>query len=97
MNPTPSVVLYPHLYSTVNQNQIHLHLHGDKAAESLQCTGEELAATIVANSNNLTISSGTRSSIEIGIVHNNQGGLMSEDDRFTHNDRQGDPSVWRPY
>ena len=72
-------------------------MHGDKAAESLQCTGEELAATIVANSNNLTISSGTRSSIEIGIVHNNQGGLMSEDDRFTHNDRQGDPSVWRPY
>lgn len=27
-NPTPTMVLYPQLYSTVNQNQIHLHLHG---------------------------------------------------------------------
>lgn len=97
LNPTPSVVLYPHLYSTVNQNQIHLHLHGEKAAESLQCSGEELAATIVANSNNLTISSGTRSSIEIGIVHNSQGGMMNEEERYTHADRQGDQSVWRPY
>ncbi|KAJ9577934.1 hypothetical protein L9F63_025205, partial [Diploptera punctata] len=25
--PPPTMVLYPHLYSTVNQNQIHLHLH----------------------------------------------------------------------
>ncbi|KAK6630449.1 hypothetical protein RUM43_014794 [Polyplax serrata] len=97
LNPTPSVVLYPHLYSTVNQNQIHLHLHGEKAAESLQCSGEELAATIVANTNNVTISSGTRNSIEIGIVHNNQGSLLSEEDRYTHSDRQGDQSVWRPY
>ncbi|XP_051156054.1 runt-related transcription factor 1-like isoform X2 [Leptopilina boulardi] len=28
INSTP-MVLYPQLYSTVNQNQIHLHLHGD--------------------------------------------------------------------
>ncbi|XP_063242967.1 protein lozenge-like isoform X2 [Bacillus rossius redtenbacheri] len=27
----PPMVLYPHLYSTVNQNSIHLHLHSDKA------------------------------------------------------------------
>lgn len=27
-NPNPTMVLYPQLYSTVNQNQIHLHLHG---------------------------------------------------------------------
>ncbi|KAL0275111.1 UNVERIFIED_CONTAM: hypothetical protein PYX00_003073 [Menopon gallinae] len=98
LNPPPSVVLYPHLYSTVNQNQIHLHLHGEKTADSAQYGGEDLATTIVANSNNFTISSGTRSSIEIGIVHNNQSGLLHEEDRYTHNDRHGgDPSVWRPY
>ena len=28
-NGTPTMVLYPHLYSTVNQNSIHLHLHSN--------------------------------------------------------------------
>jgi len=97
LNPTPSVVFYPHLYSTVNQNQIHLHLHGEKAAESLQYGGEELA-NIVANSSNLTISSGGRSNIEIGIVHNPSGSMTDESlDRFPNPLSERQTDVWRPY
>uniref|UniRef100_A0A1B0C6D4 Runt domain-containing protein n=1 Tax=Glossina palpalis gambiensis TaxID=67801 RepID=A0A1B0C6D4_9MUSC len=54
----PTMVLYPQLYSTFNQNEIHLHLHGaDKIEQYL------------GGDNALTISSlaGNRSSIEIGI------------------------------
>ena len=36
-NPTapPTMVFYPHLYSTVNQNQIHLHLHSNSSPSDL--------------------------------------------------------------
>lgn len=33
---TPTMVLYPQLYSTVNQNQIHLHLHATASADKLE-------------------------------------------------------------
>lgn len=33
---TPTMVLYPQLYSTVNQNQIHLHLHATTNSEKLE-------------------------------------------------------------
>ncbi|XP_034656247.1 protein lozenge [Drosophila subobscura] len=58
--PPPPVVLYPQLYSTVNQNQIHLHLHSSEKLE--QYLGS-------ASDQQLTISSltGSRSSIEIGL------------------------------
>nr|XP_036676674.1 protein lozenge isoform X1 [Drosophila suzukii] len=59
--PPPPVVLCPQLYSTVNQNQIHLHLHSSEKLEQYlgTATGAE----------HLTIGSltgGSRSSIEIG-------------------------------
>lgn len=59
--PPPPVVLYPQLYSTVNQNQIHLHLH---SSEKL----EQYLGTAAGGGEQLTISSLTgssRSSIEI--------------------------------
>ncbi|XP_023724417.1 runt-related transcription factor 1-like isoform X2 [Cryptotermes secundus] len=31
----PTMVFYPHLYSTVNQNQIHLHLHSNSSPNDL--------------------------------------------------------------
>ncbi|XP_060851116.1 protein lozenge-like isoform X2 [Rhopalosiphum padi] len=34
--PPTTMVLYPHLYSTVNQNQIHLHLHAPSSAAEHQ-------------------------------------------------------------
>lgn len=53
ISPTP-MVLYPQLYSTVNQNQIHLHLHGDLSEDQ-----------VTIASGNLTIS-GNR--LEIGVM-----------------------------
>ncbi|KAK0081886.1 hypothetical protein PV325_011413 [Microctonus aethiopoides] len=53
ISPTP-MVLYPQLYSTVNQNQIHLHLHGDLTDDQ-----------VTIASGNLTISSNR---LEIGVM-----------------------------
>ncbi|XP_076680914.1 uncharacterized protein LOC143375561 isoform X2 [Andrena cerasifolii] len=53
ISPAP-MVLYPQLYSTVNQNQIHLHLHGDLTDEQVTIAGS-----------NLTISSNR---LEIGVL-----------------------------
>ncbi|XP_047349534.1 protein lozenge isoform X2 [Vespa velutina] len=53
ISPAP-MVLYPQLYSTVNQNQIHLHLHGDLSDEQVTIAG-----------GNLTISSNR---LEIGVL-----------------------------
>lgn len=55
---TPTMVLCPQLFSTYNQNEIHLHLHGTDKIE--QCLGAENALTISSVS-------GNRPSIEIGI------------------------------
>ncbi|XP_030379275.1 protein lozenge [Scaptodrosophila lebanonensis] len=57
--PPPPVVLYPQLYSTVNQNQIHLHLHSSEKLEQYLGSADQ----------QLTISSlaGSRSGIEIGL------------------------------
>lgn len=53
ISSTP-MVLYPQLYSTVNQNQIHLHLHGDLSDDQ-----------VTIASGNLTISSNR---LEIGVM-----------------------------
>ncbi|XP_055844943.1 protein lozenge [Episyrphus balteatus] len=108
----PTMVLYPQLYSTVNQNQIHLHLHGTDKLE--QYLGPE---------NSLTISSigGSRSGIEIGIgtsdhesaMMSNEGGTETQQqhpqhvqvqqetevpqDHRTDEDVVDPGSVWRPY
>ncbi|XP_065364861.1 protein lozenge [Calliphora vicina] len=79
-----TMVLYPQLISTYNQNEIHLHLHGTDKIE--QYLGGE---------NALTISSlpGNRSSIEIGIgtsdhedhmQNANTAGVMNSNDPHTH-------------
>lgn len=88
--PTPAaMVLYPQLYHQVNQNQIHLHLHGT-AADKLDYINHD------------SISLTSTRSIEIGLippptpveVHSTQGQI--EDSDRTH--AQADPSsVWRPY
>ncbi|KAF7995650.1 hypothetical protein HCN44_006757 [Aphidius gifuensis] len=38
----PPVVFYPQLYNTVNQNQIHLHVHGDLSDEQVTIAGGNL-------------------------------------------------------
>ncbi|XP_039287908.1 runt-related transcription factor 1-like isoform X2 [Nilaparvata lugens] len=89
----PPMVLYPSLYSTVNQNQIHLHLHSNDLKPSDPYTDD---VTAIVASNNVTISSaGGSRQIEIGIRHNQ----LTDDQLISrYNERQhGDPSVWRPY
>lgn len=41
------MVLYPQLYSTVNQNQIHLHLHGDLSDEQVTIAGGNLTISSI--------------------------------------------------
>ncbi|XP_055682609.1 protein lozenge [Lutzomyia longipalpis] len=97
----PAMLLYPQLYSTVNQNQIHLHLHG----------GTDKIEQYLNPENSLTISSlgASRGCIEIEIEPPGVTGptLMSTDDQEDPNEdstqhtrdvQGGDPnSVWRPY
>lgn len=93
----PAMLIYPQVYSTVNQNQIHLHLHGtDKIEQYL-------------HSDSLTISAARNPSIEIdgNETTENPNGIMETDDTERHRHHQtnnrdeqevGDPSsVWRPY
>lgn len=92
------MVLYPHLYSTVNQNQIHLHLHHSDLNKPVEQYADDVAT--VVGSSNLTITGGSRS-IEIGIVpSSNQTAVEEQNDIVItrYNDRQSnDLSVWRPY
>ncbi|KAL1122024.1 hypothetical protein AAG570_003430 [Ranatra chinensis] len=94
---TPPMVLYPSVYSTVNQNQIHLHVHNVSSSEykpsDLYAADD---VTAIVGSNNVTISSGGNrgGGIEIGIV---QDQTPQQDQMHRYDQRHADPSVWRPY
>lgn len=94
----PTMVLYPQLYSTVNQNQIHLHLHGTDKWDQYLSSHESAAA--------LTISPTSRGAIEIGLIppnsavlHETGGESLQEIDQRNQDNScvTTDPSVWRPY
>lgn len=98
------MVLYPQVYSTVNQNQIHLHLHSDKIEPYLNTAA-----------NGLTIGSGRTGGIEIGIGTTDNVIMESDDtdqqqqqqhsqpqqqeqtDLNQTNSREDEQEVWRPY
>lgn len=98
----PAMLIYPQVYSTVNQNQIHLHLHGTDKIEQYLNTNE----------NGLSLSAGRNVSADIGLSGptENQNVIMENDEGDGHHHRSehetnnrtdeevGDPSsVWRPY
>jgi hypothetical protein len=106
-----TMVLCPQLYSTVNQNQIHLHLHGsDKLVEQYLGSSTAPSSTLPTDNNAFSLSS---------VVGGNQraiGGLevpslsTPSDDLNKHHQQQQqhhqpvdpsgevvDQSVWRPY
>lgn len=100
-----TMVLYPQLYSTVNQNQIHLHLHGsDKLVE--QYLGGSGASIQAENSFsvNPVASMGSHRSSGLEISEN---AMIAQDDENNIKQHQeqsvvvdpdsGDQSVWRPY
>lgn len=79
----PTMLIYPQVYSTVNQNQIHLHLHGTEKIEQYLNSSE----------NGLTISSARNSSISSGIdigiaTGDNSNVIMDVDDADHHHQHQ---------
>ncbi|XP_063704171.1 protein lozenge-like [Culicoides brevitarsis] len=94
MPPAPLVV-YPQVHSIVNQNQIHLHLHGTDKLDQFLGGGSENALMIGATR--------TSTSSEVGIGDNqNQLGLMPETEgsdvcETGQENREGDNLMERPY
>lgn len=76
----PTMLIYPQVYSTVNQNQIHLHLHGTDKIEQYLNSSES----------GLTISSARNASgIDIGIgTGDNSNVIMEADDAEHHHHQQ---------
>lgn len=92
-----TMVLYPQLYSTVNQNQIHLHLHGsEKLVE--QYLGSAVSTTMQPDNNTFPLSQNSRaigSGLELP--------MLTQAEELKHQEQQsvdqdvGDPNVWRPH
>lgn len=88
---TPTMVLYPQLYSTVNQNQIHLHLHATATPDKIeQYLGSAASAVEHSNATSSTLALmppgvGTAAErVEIGIGttdSNNDGGAYDRSER----------------
>lgn len=103
MPPVPApLVVYPQVHSIVNQNQIHLHLHGATTDKLDQFLGAE--NTLMLGGGGLASSAGltrTSSSIEVGLATDNQLGLMQETEGSdvceTQESREGDSLMERPY
>ncbi|CAO1303028.1 unnamed protein product [Diamesa serratosioi] len=91
-----TMLLYPQLYSTVNQNQIHLHLHGtDKMVEQYLGGG---GAGSTENNNSFSLSNSQRNpavEIEIGST----AATYQADDSMKnhHQPTEQEIGVWRPY
>lgn len=78
---TPTMVLYPQLYSTVNQNQIHLHLHATASTDKIEQYLGTSTSTLVEHSSSApsvsslpAITASERVEIGIGTSDNNNLG-----------------------
>lgn len=101
--PVPAqttMVLYPQLYSTVNQNQIHLHLHGsDKLVE--QYLGN--ATTPMQSNDSFPLaSSGVISNSSQRAISGLELPILSNPDDIKNQEQTvdqdvNDQNVWRPY
>ncbi|KAL3273440.1 hypothetical protein HHI36_014884 [Cryptolaemus montrouzieri] len=83
----PVVAIYPHLYSTVNQNQIHVHLHGSSENLDKFFTSTE------------ALSGTTPRTLEMPPVAATEVVAPITDPLLeTEREQPNDPSnVWRPY
>ena len=93
-----TMLLYPQLYSTVNQNQIHLHLHGtDKMVE------QYLGGGVAGNAENINSFSLTNSqrnpAVEIEIGSSTPTATYQPEDGMKnhHQSTEQEIGVWRPY
>ena len=99
-----TMVLYPQLYSTVNQNQIHLHLHGsDKLVEQyLGGSGASIQSDNAFAVNPVASMGSLRSSeLEISenalIAQEDENSIKQHQEQSVVDPESGDQSVWRPY
>lgn len=97
-----TMVLCPQVYSTVNQNQIHLHLHGsDKLVEqylggsgaALQTDNSPFSATI----NNHHRSAGLEISENALIAQEEEDNIKQHQEQSIVDPEACDQGVWRPY
>ncbi|XP_072403377.1 uncharacterized protein [Diabrotica undecimpunctata] len=94
---TPTMVVYPSLYSTVNQSQIHFHLHAP--SDKLDPYKNE---PYIKSEQYLTDSAGLTNPQRVEAVQNSEvvhphvDSLRIEDSE-RNAQSQNDPSVWRPY
>lgn len=101
--PTPgqtTMVVYPQLYSTVNQNQIHLHLHGsDRLVEQyLGGSGTAIQPDSSAfPANSLTHRSSSLELSENAVIPQEEDSINQHQDQPIADHETGDQSVWRPY
>lgn len=102
-----TMVLYPQLYSTVNQNQIHLHLHGsDKlveqylggAASGMQPPDNSFALSnpLLANNNN-TLNHNQRAIGGLELPMLPQSEELKHQEHTVVDQDVVDQNVWRPY
>lgn len=96
-HPPPSMVVYPTLYSTVNQSQIHFHLHApsdklDPYKSEPYIKGEQYLTDSASLTNPQRVETGQNSEV----VHAHVDSLRLDESERTAQS-QNDPSVWRPY
>jgi hypothetical protein len=92
----PTMVLYPQLYSTVNQNQIHLHLHGSE-----KFVEHYLGSTVgsMPADNSFSLSHNSRAignGLELPMLSQAEAELKQQE-QAVDQDSIGDPNVWRPH
>lgn len=102
-------VIYPSIYPTVNQSQIHFHLHAtpseknDQYLKNDQCQKDDLypkSPQYLTDSNTLTPPQRVDivQTVSSDVAHSHIDPLRIEEDDVRAVQSQNDPtSVWRPY
>lgn len=93
INPNPQMIL-PNLYSTVNQNQIHVHLHSSGDKHNLdQCFPSEIKISDIDGGISITATELQGSGEASGM-----GQSCEANDEVKHGlYGAGNQEVWRPY
>lgn len=93
----PTMVLYPSLYSTVNQNQIHLHLHGSTEKLDQYFNPEALTnvLTPVRNADNEIMPLAT--SVHEMQDQKHEANVLAHSQPIDQPTTTDPSSVWRPY
>jgi hypothetical protein len=92
INPNPTQMILPNLYSTVNQNQIHVHLHSSAEKHNL----EQYMQSEIKISD---IDGGISITTELQGAGETSGLVQSCDttDEVKHGLYASNQEVWRPY